>query len=153
MRALDSALESWMPGLTNQPSYPTLRGQVALRWANGENPNDVLREALGWHPRAELLESEDAAALLARSVSRYGPEPVAISSEQWLSAAPDALRRHPDVGPYIDRLSAAIHVAFVAANNATAQHDRTSNEHTSARHRLDRQPPQSPRRRAPGFGR
>jgi len=70
MRALDSALESWMPGLTNQPSYPTLRGQVSLRWADGENPNDVLRESLGWHPRAELLESEDAAALLARSVSR-----------------------------------------------------------------------------------
>lgn len=153
MHALDSALDEWMPGLCDRAGYPSLRGQIALRWIDGETPNEVLRQATWRLDRAELLASEDCAAELARSVSRYGPEPVAISPEQWLSAAPDALRRHPDAGPYIDRLSDAIHVAFVAANNATAQRDRTSNEHTSARHRRDRQPPQSPGRTAPGFGR
>lgn len=47
MRALELARASQMPGLTDQPSFPTLRGQVALRWADRENPNEVLREALG----------------------------------------------------------------------------------------------------------
>ncbi|GAA4404965.1 hypothetical protein GCM10023168_18220 [Fodinibacter luteus] len=153
MRALDTALERWMPGLSDQPGYPGLLGQIALRWVGGESPDEVLRQATWWQDRADPLASEDPAAELARSVSRYGPEPEMISPKLWLSAAPDSLRRHPDVGPYIDRLSDAIHVAFVAANNATAQRGPTSNEHTSARHRLDRQPPQSPGRRAPGFGR
>jgi hypothetical protein len=153
MRALDTALERWMPGLSDQPGYPGLLGQIALRWVGGESPDEVLRQATWRQDRADPPASEDSAAELARSVSRYGPEPEMISPELWLSAAPDSLRRHPDVGPYIDRLSDAIHVAFVAANNATAQRDRTSKEHTSARHRLDRHPPQSPGRRAPGFGR
>ena len=43
MRALDSALDEWMPGLCDQPpGYPGLRGQIALRWVDGESPNEVL---------------------------------------------------------------------------------------------------------------
>jgi hypothetical protein len=115
MRALDSAFESWMPSLTNQLSYPTLRGQVALRWADGENPNDVLREALGWHPHAELLESEDAAALLARSVSRGRDVADQIGPPFWMPVAPVVLSDHPEAGPYLDRLTGAIDDLSIAA--------------------------------------
>ena len=143
-----------MPGLTNQPSYPTLRGQVALRWADGENPNDVLGEALGWHSRAELIESEDAAALLARSVSRYGPEPVVISPGQWLSAAPDSLRRDPDVGPYIDRLAGAISDLVVATYQPTESLAELESRLSANQRQHDRQPPaQASGRRTPGLGR
>ena len=80
MRALDSALDRWMPGLTNQPGYPGLRGQIALRWVDGESPDEILQQATWWHDEAELLASEDPAAALARSVSRSGPAPVAIGT-------------------------------------------------------------------------
>jgi conjugative relaxase-like TrwC/TraI family protein len=156
MLALDSALESWMPGLTNQASYPTLRGQVALRWADGENPNDVLQEALGWHPRAELLESEDPAALLARSVSRGRDVPDRIGPPFWMPVAPVILSDHPEVGRYLDRLTGVIDDLSIATRRAdtgslAGPEDRLS----AARRDHDRRNPPSPAssRSAPGFGR
>ena len=156
MRALDSALESWMPGLTNQPSYPTLRGQVALRWADGENPNDVLREALGWHPRAELLESEDAAALLARSVSRGRDVPDRIGPPFWMPVAPVVLRDHPEAGPYLDRLTGVIDDLSIALRRPDPGSLADPEAKLSAARRdYDRRNPPSAgsRRSAPGFGR
>ena len=156
MRALDSALESWMPGLTNQPSYPTLRGQVALRWADGENPNDVLREALGWHPRAELLESEDAAALLARSVSRGRDVPDRIGPPFWMPVAPVVLSDHPEAGPYLDRLTGAIDDLSIAARRPdTGSLADPEDRLSAARRDYDRRNPPSAAssRSAPGFGR
>lgn len=85
MRALDSALNRWMPGLTNQPGYAGLRGQIALRWVDGESPAAVLQQATWWHDEAELLASDDPAAAWARSVSRAGPVPVEIATHSWLS--------------------------------------------------------------------
>jgi conjugative relaxase-like TrwC/TraI family protein len=156
MRALDTAFESWMPGLPNQPSYPTLRGQVALRWADGENPNDVLREALGWHPRAELLESEDATALLARSVSRGRDVPDRIGPPFWMPVAPVVLCDHPEAGPYLDRLTGAIDVLSIAARRPdTGSLADPQDRLPAARRDYDRRNPPSPaaRRSAPGFGR
>jgi conjugative relaxase-like TrwC/TraI family protein len=156
MRALDSALESWMPGLTNQPSYPTLRGQVALRWADGENPNDVLREALGRHPRAELLESEDAAALLARSVSMGRDVPDRIGPPFWMPVAPVVLRDHPEAGPYLDRLTGAIDDLSTAARRPdTGSLADPEDRLSAARRDYDRRNSPSPavRRSAPSFGR
>jgi hypothetical protein len=156
MRALDSALESWMPGLTNQPSYPTLRGQVALRWADGENPNDVLREALGWHPRAELLESEDAAALLSRSVSRGRDVPDRIGPPFWMPVAPVVLSDHPEAGPYLDRLTGAIDDLSRAARRPDTGSLADPEDRLSAARRdyARRNPPSAASRRsAPGFGR
>ena len=52
IRALDAALERWMPGLTNQPGYAGLRGQIALRWVDGESPKEVVEEATWWQSQA-----------------------------------------------------------------------------------------------------
>ena len=156
MRALDSALESWMPGLTNQPSYPTLRGQVALRWADGENPNDVLREALGWHPRAELLESEDAAALLARSVSKGRDVSDRIGPPFWMPVAPVVLSDHPEAGPYLDRLTGAIDDLSIATRRTDTRSlaDPEDGLLAARRDHNRRNPPSAASRRsAPGFGR
>jgi hypothetical protein len=156
MRALDSAFESWMPGLTNQPSYPTLRGQVALRWADDENPNEVLREALGWHPRAELLESEDAAALLARSVSRGRDVPDRIGPPFWMPVAPVVLSDHPEAGPYLDRLTGAIDDLSIAVRRPDTESLADPEDRLSAARRdyARRNPPSAASSRsAPGFGR
>ena len=105
--------------LTTQPGYPGLRGQIALRWVDGESPDEVLRQATWWQNEAELLASEDPAAELARNVSRSGPAPVAIGPLSWLSAAPDSLRDHPESGPYLDRMAAVISDLEVAATQPT----------------------------------
>ena len=155
MRALDSALDKWMPGLCDQPGYPGLRGQIALRWVDGESPDEVLRQATWWHDKAELLASEDPAAELARSVSRSGPAPVPIGPMSWVSAAPDSLRDHAEAGPYLDRMAGAISELVVATNQeAGSPAELESRLSASQRQHDRRQPPsQAHGRRTPGVGR
>ncbi|GAA4714057.1 hypothetical protein GCM10025782_08750 [Pedococcus ginsenosidimutans] len=45
IRALDATLEQWMRGLTSQPGYGGLRGRIALRWVDGESPDEAVEEA------------------------------------------------------------------------------------------------------------
>ena len=155
MRALDSALDKWMPGLCDQPGYPGLRGQIALRWVDGESPDEVLRQATWWQDKAELLASEDSAAELARSVSRSGPAPVPIGPMSWVSAAPDSLRDHAEAGPYLDRMAGAISELVVATNQEAGSPAELESRLSAAQRQHDRrQPPsQAPGRRTPGVGR
>ena len=155
MHALDSALDKWMPGLCDQPGYPSLRGQIALRWVDGESPDEVLRQATWWQDMAELIASEDSAAELARSVSRSGPAPVPIGPLSWLSAAPDSLRDHPEAGPYLNRMAGAIGELVVAANLQTGSPVELESRLSAARRHQDVRlsPPQAAGRRTPGLGR
>ena len=54
MDALDSALDRWRPGLTTQPCSPPGRGQIALRWVDGESPGEILKQATWWLNEGEL---------------------------------------------------------------------------------------------------
>ncbi len=155
MRALDSALDKWMPGLCDQPGYPGLRGKIALRWVDGESPDEVLRQATWWQDKAELLASEDSAAELARSVSRSGPAPVPIGPMSWVSAAPDSLREHPEVGPYLDRMTAVISDLAVAANQPAGSPADLESRLSAAQRQQDRRlpTPQGRGLRTPGAGR
>ena len=91
IRALHSALERWKPGLTQQPGYAGLPGQVALRWVDGESPKEIVEQATWWQDQADLLASEDHATALARGVSRCGPVPVEIGP---VRGCPRRLRRY-----------------------------------------------------------
>ena len=155
IRALDAALERWMPGLTNQPGYAGLRGQIALRWVDGGSPKEVVEEATWWHKQAELLASEDPAVALARSVSRCGPVPVEISPRAWLAVAPEALRAHPEIGPYLERLTAAIGDGAVAAGHYTAAPEPLESTFSAAQRNQDLRSLHSPEAGRPtsGFGR
>ena len=155
MHALDSALDKWMPGLCDQPGYPSLRGQIALRWVDGESPDEVLRQATWWQDKAQLLASEDSAAELARSVSRSGPAPVPIGPMSWVSAVPDSLRDHAEAGPYLDRMVSAITELVVATNQHAGSPAELESRLSAAQRQHDRgQPPsQAPGRRTPGIGR
>ena len=154
IRALDAALERWMPGLTNQPGYAGLRGQIALRWVDGESPKEVVEEATWWQSQADLLASEDPAAVLARGVSRCGPVPVEISPRAWLTVVPEALRTHPEIGPYLERMMAAIGDLEAAATQPDSPAE-LENRLLSARRQQDRWPPpsQADGRPTPGIGR
>lgn len=107
MRSLDDALERWMPGLTSQPAYPGLRGQVAIRWADGDSPNEALQQATWWQTNEELAREDDPAATLARNValSRAG---ASGEGTPWLPAVPQLLRRHESAGANLERLAGRI---------------------------------------------
>ncbi|MDT0212568.1 MobF family relaxase [Rothia sp. ARF10] len=155
IRALDSALERWMPGLTNQPGYAGLRGQIALRWVDGESPKEIVEQATWWQDEGALHAAEDPAAALARGVSRGGLVPVEIGPHTWLTAVPDSLRAHPEAGSYLDRMTEAIGALVVAAGHYTAAPPAPETRLSAAQRELDQRPPLAPAagRSAHGLGR
>ena len=104
MRSLDVALERWMPGLTGQPGYSGLRGQIAIRWADGDSPNEILQQATWWQTKDELAREEDPAAALARIVARAGPMAAGGGPLPWLPEPP-ALLRSGEAGDHIKNLA------------------------------------------------
>jgi len=105
MAGLDNAFERWLPGITGQPAYPHLRGQVALRWVDGQAPKDVIDDAVWSTGRASLAESDDPAAVLAwrtkdGGLFAYGDGPL-----PWLPQVPHAMRSDPEINEYLGRLT------------------------------------------------
>ncbi|GAB2731687.1 MobF family relaxase [Nocardioides pakistanensis] len=92
--ALDAQAEALFPGLTRAPAYPTLRGNLALRAIDGDDPVMVLADALA---ERESDTAEDVAAVLDWRISTTsdgGPLP-------WLAALPQALATSADWGNYL----------------------------------------------------
>lgn len=79
MTTLDGALEDWFPGLSGQPTYPHLRGQLALRWIEGTAPQDVIDGATWYRGKKSLAEADDPppspGASLAALRHRTGTHP------------------------------------------------------------------------------
>ncbi|GAA4883418.1 MobF family relaxase [Serinicoccus chungangensis] len=105
MTALDGALERWMPGLTDQPAYPHLRGQLALRWVDGTPPQTVLRDATWYDGERSFSEADDPAAVLAWRIAGTTPPSYRDAPLPWLPAVPPALRQDRETDSYLDRLS------------------------------------------------
>ena len=129
MRSLDDALERWMPGLTSQPGYGGLRGQVAIRWADGDSPNEVLKQATWWQSTEELVREDDSAAALACNVARTSLGTSDDGSARWLPAVPRLVRNHESAGAYLDVLAGRINeLAFLAEppRHAPEDDDRLS---------------------------
>ena len=97
-----------MPGLTSQPAYPGLRGQIAIRWADGDSPNEVLQQATWWQSKEELVREDDPAAALARNVARTSLGTSDDGSARWLPAVPRLIRSHESAGAYLERLAGRI---------------------------------------------
>ncbi|MFK5647223.1 MobF family relaxase [Ornithinimicrobium sp. LYQ121] len=108
MTALDDALETWLPGLTQAPAYPHLRGQLAVRWVEGTRPETVVQEATLYRGKRTLTEADDPAAALTWRLSALTPLPHGDAPLPWLPDLPPALRRDPGTGTYLDRLSGRI---------------------------------------------
>lgn len=155
MAALDSSLDRWRPGLITQPGYPALRGQIALRWVNGESPGEIVKQATWWLNEEELEAAQDPASALARNVMRSGPTPVAIGSLSWLRAAPDSIREHLECGPCLDRMTVVITDLDAAANEPAGSPAELEIRLSAAQCQQDLRlpPPQAAGRRTPGLGR
>lgn len=105
MAALDDALERWLPGLTGQPAYPHLRGELALRWVDGTPPQTVIEQATWYRGTQSLTEADDPAAALAWRISGTAPSAYGGGPLPWLPDVPPALRHQPETSDYLDRLT------------------------------------------------
>lgn len=108
MGDLDAAFERWLPGITGQQAYPGLRGQLALRWVDGEAPSEVIDAATWVGGKEGLAESEDPAAVLAWRIRGGGLEACGGGPLPWLPEIPTALRDCADFNEYLARLSRGI---------------------------------------------
>jgi hypothetical protein len=104
MAGLDDAFERWLPGITEQPAYPHLRGQVAVRWVDGEAPKAVIDSATWFRGKDSLAESNDPAAVLSWRISTSAPQSYGGGPLPWLPDVPTALRGTPDAEDYLDKL-------------------------------------------------
>ncbi|AXH96785.1 MobF family relaxase [Ornithinimicrobium avium] len=119
MAALDDALERWIPGLTEQPAYPHLRGQLALRWVDGTSPQKVLEEATWYRGTQSLTEADDPAAALTWRIAGTTPPSHGDAPLPWLPDIPPALRQDTGTSDYLDRLTRRVeHLAERVAHEA-----------------------------------
>ena len=91
-----------VPGLTDEPAWPTLRAHLLLLAGDGADPHQRLRAACDVK---EISSADDRAAVLDWRLDdtsllsgRDGPLP-------WLPGIPDRIAADPTWGPYLDARS------------------------------------------------
>ena len=100
-QALETSANRLVPGLTDEPAWPTLRAHLLLLSMNGADPHARLRAACDIK---ELISADDRAAVLDWRLDdtslrgRGGPLP-------WLPGIPDRIAADPQWGPYLDARS------------------------------------------------
>jgi DNA primase catalytic core len=95
--ALENAAEEALPGLTDEPAWPSLRGRLLLLAASGSDPILQLRT---FADVRELESADDQAAVLGWRLddtsNHNGFQPLS-----WLPAIPQRLHDHQTWGPYL----------------------------------------------------
>ena len=95
--ALEQMVNTVLPGLVGEDTWPALRGQLLLAQANGHDPYRCLADAAA----DPLTAAQDPCSVLAWRVAtreglhRGGPVP-------WLPAVPTVLADHPLWGAYLE---------------------------------------------------
>ncbi|HLM21904.1 MAG TPA: transfer protein Tra, partial [Propionibacteriaceae bacterium] len=100
---LDQA-DQYLPGLTTEPGWPTLRARLlALAAETGQHP---LRHLLTAASGRNLSTAGDMAAVLYWRLPELPP--VDPGPLPWLPGIPETLRSHPGWGPYLTKRSQLI---------------------------------------------
>ncbi|QFG67338.1 MobF family relaxase [Ornithinimicrobium pratense] len=108
MAQLDDALEHRVPGITGQPAYPHLRGQLALQWVDGTPPQSVFEQATWYRGTQSLSEANDPAAALTWRIAGTTPPSHRDAPLPWLADVPHVLRQDSETSDYLDRLTQRI---------------------------------------------
>jgi conjugative relaxase-like TrwC/TraI family protein len=101
VQAVETSADRVVPGLTDEPAWPTLRGHLLLLAAAGADPVAELFTAAA---SRDLTSAHDQAAVIdsriqdVNEVTAGGPLP-------WLSGIPHRLAADPDWGPYLNARS------------------------------------------------
>ena len=101
VQAVETSANRLLPGISDEPAWPTLRGHLLLLAAAGADPvAELLTAAAQWdftgaHDQAAVIDSriQDVNQLTAG-----GPLP-------WLPGIPDRIAADPDWGPYLNARS------------------------------------------------
>jgi len=96
--ALDTAVETLAPGLSDEAAWPTLRAHLLLLGAAGENPVDALRAAAG---DRELETARDRAAVLDWRLDASGLRNAGAGPLPWMPGIPARMAEDPHWGVYL----------------------------------------------------
>ena len=101
VQAVETSANRLLPGLSDEPAWPTLRGHLLLLAAAGADPvAELLTAAAQW----DLTSAHDQAAVIDSRIhddnqaAAGGPLP-------WLPGIPHRLAADPDWGPYLNARS------------------------------------------------
>ncbi|MGK2875318.1 MAG: AAA family ATPase [Nocardioides sp.] len=99
--ALDTAVETLAPGLSDEAAWPTLRAHLLLLGAaGGENPVEALRAAAG---DRELESARDRAAVLDWRLDASGLRNAGAGPLPWMPGIPARLAEDPHWGAYLSQ--------------------------------------------------
>ena len=98
VEALDVAAEQIVPGLIDEPAWPTLRAHLLLLAAHGADPVAQLAAAAG---SRELDSADDRAAVLDWRLDDTGHRNAGQGPLPWLPGIPQGLRDHPVWADYL----------------------------------------------------
>ena len=115
---METSANRLLPGLSDEPAWPTLRGHLLLLAAAGADPvAELLTAAAQW----DLTSAHDQAAVIdsrihdVNEVTAGGPLP-------WLPGIPHRLAADPDWGPYLNARSQLVaELADQVRRNAAAE--------------------------------
>ncbi|WP_370236909.1 MobF family relaxase [Nocardioides sp.] len=98
--ALDTAVETLAPGLSDEAAWPTLRAHLLLLGAAGDNPVEALRAAAG---DRELETAHDRAAVLDWRLDASGLRNAGAGPLPWMPGIPARLAEDPHWGAYLSQ--------------------------------------------------
>ena len=99
VQAVETSANRLLPGLSDEPAWPTLRGHLLLLAAAGADPVAELFIAAATR---DLTSAHDQAAVID---SRIQDVNEATGPLPWLSGIPHRLAADPDWGPYLNARS------------------------------------------------
>jgi hypothetical protein len=94
-----------VPGLADDPAWPTLRAHLLLFAADGADPHERLRDAC---EASEMSSADDRAAVLDWRLDNARPRSSRDGPLLWLPGIPDRIAANPTWGPYLGARSRLI---------------------------------------------
>ena len=118
VQAVETSANRLLPGLSDEPAWPTLRGHLLLLAAAGADPvAELLTAAAQW----DLTSAHDQAAVIDSRIQDVN-QATAGGPLPWLPGIPHRLAADPDWGPYLNARSQLVaELADQVRRNAAAE--------------------------------
>jgi conjugative relaxase-like TrwC/TraI family protein len=102
VQALETSANQLVPGLTDEPAWPTLRAHLLLLAGDGADPHQRLRAA---YDAKEISSADDRAAVLHWRLDHTSLLSGRDGPLSWLPGIPDRIAADPTWGPYLEARS------------------------------------------------
>jgi len=103
--SIDDHTQRLLPGICDEPAWPTLHAHLILLAAHGLDPIAQLTNAI--HDR-DLTGAHDQAAVLSWRLDPNGLTDTTPGPLPWLPSAPPTLLQDPEFGPWLTRRAALV---------------------------------------------